>query len=73
MEKISRLRAGQYARIFLFISCMLVLAGCNDHKSARASKPSFKGVELYSWEPVSGKWNFSLYLGPTVEKPYLRS
>lgn len=38
-------------------------------EAARAEKPTFKGVELYSWkDPSSGTWRFSLQHGTNRNK-----
>jgi len=53
----------------LFPVCLLVMVGCTTAELERASKPTFKGMELYSWKPAGGEWNFTLLAGTNRQKP----
>jgi hypothetical protein len=52
----------------ILIICLLALVACNSDKTERASKPAFKGMELYSWKPAGGNWYFSLLHGTNRQK-----
>jgi len=50
----------------LFLSLTGISAA--ENKVEREKKPRFKGVELYSWKDVNGKWTFSLQTGTNKMK-----
>ena len=53
--------------IFLLMP-LIALAGCAA-EAPRATRPMFKGVELYSWvDPVTQSWRFALLPGTNRNK-----
>ena len=51
-----------------WIICVVLMASCLGVWSGQNDKPAFKGVELYSWNPVEQGWRFSLLQGTNRNK-----
>ena len=52
----------------VLFACLLAFTGCSTPEPQRAEKPSFKGMELYSWKPVGKDWHFNLLPGTNRAK-----
>ena len=60
------MRRAAFLALLLFASSPLMVLA---QTAARPAKPSFKGVELYSWkEDTTGLWRFSLLPGTNRNK-----